>query len=177
PSEGGHRVLLVDGPGERLDEIGMALTRGLEDLGLSLERTGARLDAFHAVQNTYLSVFQMLGGLGLLLGSVGLAVVLLRNTFERRSELALCGALGFRDARIRWWVAAEYGVLLLVGLGVGLASSMVAVMPAMRAPGSDLSLTNMFVLGIVLAVAGGLWILLAARVAVERAPLTALGAE
>ena len=45
--------------------------------------------AFFAVQNTYLSTFQSLGGLGLLLGTFGLATVQLRSVLERRGELAL----------------------------------------------------------------------------------------
>jgi len=40
------------------------------------------------VQNTYLNTFQVLGALGLLLGSAGLGVVVLRNVLERRAELA-----------------------------------------------------------------------------------------
>ena len=49
-----------------------------------------------AVQNTYLSTFQSLGGLGLLLGTFGLATVQLCNVLERRGELALLRAAGFR---------------------------------------------------------------------------------
>ena len=45
-----------------------------------------RLAQFNAVQNTYLNTFQVLGGLGLLLGSAGLGVVVLRNVLERRNE-------------------------------------------------------------------------------------------
>ena len=71
------------------------LTKSLSDVGLELQPTAERLDAFHAVQNTYLSIFQLLGALGLLLGSVGLGLVVLRNTQERRGELALLSALGF----------------------------------------------------------------------------------
>ena len=37
---------------------------------------------------------QALGRLGLLLGAVGLAIVLLRGVWERRGELALLRALG-----------------------------------------------------------------------------------
>ena len=39
------------------------------------------------MENTYLSTFQTLGGLGLVLGTFGLAAVLLRNVLERRREL------------------------------------------------------------------------------------------
>ena len=60
--------------------------------------TAERLAEFHAVENTYLSTFQTLGGLGLLVGTVGLAAVLLRNVLERRRELALLArsAIGAR---------------------------------------------------------------------------------
>ena len=171
PTAGGYRLLLIDTPPEHRDEVARLLSRGLEDLGLSLERTGRRLATFHAVQNTYLSVFQVLGGLGLLLGSVGLGIVLLRNTFERRAELALLSALGFRARRVRWWVISEFGLLLVMGLGVGLLAALVAILPAMRAPASDLSLAQPLQLALAIALAGSLWILLAAQVAVRRTPL------
>ena len=47
------------------------------------------------------SIFQLLGGLGLLLGSVGLGVVVLRNVLERRGELAILRAVGFRRRSLR----------------------------------------------------------------------------
>jgi hypothetical protein len=39
---------------------------------------GAALAEFNTVENTYLSIFQVLGGLGLLLGSAGLGIVVAR---------------------------------------------------------------------------------------------------
>ena len=54
-----------------------------------------------AVEDTYLATFQTLGGLGLLLGTVGLGVVLLRNALERRRELAMLRRLGFRRGAAR----------------------------------------------------------------------------
>ena len=63
--------------------------------------TVARRNAFNAVQNTYLGTFQILGGLGLLLGSAGLGIIVLRNVLERRGELGLLLAVGFRP-RALW---------------------------------------------------------------------------
>ena len=76
------------------------------------------------MENTYLSTFQALGGLGLILGSLGLAVVLLRSVWERRGELALLRALGFRRATLVWLVLAENGFLLLLGLAAGTVSAL-----------------------------------------------------
>ena len=48
------------------------IENALVDLGADAVSTGERLAGFHRVENTYLSTFQTLGGLGLLLGTVGL---------------------------------------------------------------------------------------------------------
>ncbi|MFT7487551.1 MAG: putative ABC transport system permease protein, partial [Candidatus Paceibacteria bacterium] len=177
PTQGGHRRFLFDAPSERIADVSADLTRSLRDLGLALEPSARRLDSFHAVQNTYLTIFQGLGGLGLLLGSIGLGMVLLRNTLERRAELALMAALGFAPTRVRWLVFSEYGFLLMLGLGAGAIAALVAILPAMRAPGSDLSLLSFWILCVAVGLNGAFWLLLATRVAVQRVPLDALRAE
>ena len=74
--------------------------------------TTDRLAEFHRVENTYLSTFQALGGLGLLLGTVGLGAVLLRNALERRRELALLEAVGYRRGHFLLMAVAENTLLL-----------------------------------------------------------------
>jgi len=81
------------------------------------------------VQNTYLLTFLSLGGLGLLLGTFGLAAVQMRNVLERRSELALLRAAGFRRAVLGWMVTLENALLLVLGLGCGMLAALVAVLP------------------------------------------------
>ena len=91
----------------------------LSDFGADAVSTAERLAEFHRVENTYLSTFQTLGGLGLLLGTIGLAAVLLRNVLERRRELALLGAVGYGRGRLFTIVIAESTLLLVCGLAVG----------------------------------------------------------
>src|SRR5690606_20869754 len=88
-----------------------------------------QLAGYLAVQNTYLSTFQTIGLLGLLLGTIGLAIVQLRSVLERRSELALMRAAGFRRRRLVRMVLWENSVLLLGGLGVGSVAAAVATLP------------------------------------------------
>ena len=66
--------------------------------GLIATPTRERVAAYQAVIGAYLSTFQLLGGLGLLLGVLGLAVVVLRGVWERLGELALLRAVGYRTA-------------------------------------------------------------------------------
>jgi ABC-type antimicrobial peptide transport system permease subunit len=129
-----------------------------------------RLNALNAVENTYLGIFQALGGMGLLLGSMGLALLVGRNTIERRSELALLGAVGFARRGIVSLVTVEHAVLLLSGLAAGLLASVVSLVPALLTPGARVITPAMG--AVVLGLAGGgiLWTRLAARAAL-RGPL------
>jgi hypothetical protein len=129
PSRAGYSFFLVEAPSERAAEVGQALESGLGRFGFDVTPTAERLAAYRAVEETYLSTFQALGGLGLVLGTLGLAVVLLRNVLERRGELAALRAFGFRRRRLAALVVAENAFLLAVGLAVGTASALVAVFP------------------------------------------------
>ena len=129
PSESGHRSFLIDTQGPERP-VAEELSRGLADLGLEVSTTVERLDRFNAVQNTYLNTFQWLGGLGLLLGSVGLGLVVQRNVLERRGELALLAAVGFPGPRIRSMILSEHLRLLAGGLVLGIAAALWATAPA-----------------------------------------------
>ncbi len=111
PGESGYRMFLMDAPSNETAKVSAEMTRALQDAGLELTPAARRLNAFNAVQNTYLSTFQVLGGLGLLLGSAGLGVVVLRNVQERRGELALLLAVGFRRRALQWLVLSEHGAV------------------------------------------------------------------
>jgi ABC-type lipoprotein release transport system permease subunit len=130
PSRGGYGLFLIDAPKVRSAEVKEALDATLgERFGFNVEHSTDRLAAFQAVENTYLSTFQALGGLGLLLGTIGLSVVLLRNVWERQGELALLRALGYARGDLGWLILAENALLVLVGLGLGILAAAVAVAP------------------------------------------------
>ena len=148
------------------------MERNLGDYGLSTETTGERMAEFLAVQNTYLSTFQSLGGLGLLLGTIGLAAVQLRNVLERRGELALLRAAGFPRAMLSWLVVLENLLLLVTGVAVGSLSALVAVLPHLTGHGASIPWASLgVILGMVLVI--GLVASLAPVRALARAPLLA----
>ena len=154
-----------------------ALSRALQDAGLELTPTATRLAELGAVQNTYLSIFQALGGLGLLLGSVGLGVVVLRNVLERRGELALLRAVGFSRGVLRRVVLYEHGVLVVWGLMCGTASALLAVAPALRAPGATMPYVSLPLTVLAVAASGLAWTWLAAAWALRSPLLSALRNE
>ena len=106
------------------------LENRLADFGVEAISTVDRLRAYQQVENTYLSTFQALGALGLVLGTFGVGTVLLRNILERRRELALLQAIGYRESHIRSLILAESVSLVVWGLLAGAACALLAVLPA-----------------------------------------------
>jgi hypothetical protein len=170
PGHQGYNLLLIDTRQETPDRVRSLLQTALADRGIEVTSTAERLEAFLAVENTYLSTFQVLGGLGLLLGALGLTVVLLRGVWERRGELALLRALGYRHGALGWLVLAENAFLLVLGLAAGSLAALAAVAPHLVSGQGSISWPALLgMLGLVLAV--GLVAGAGAVAATLRAPL------
>ncbi len=137
PSIAGYGFFMVEVPSARAERIERALERELAPFSLDVGSTSTRLAGYQAVQNTYLRTFQTLGGFGLVLGTIGLGAVLLRNVWERRGELALMQAVGFSERSLGLIVLGENLALLTAGLAAGFVSAMLAVAPhVVSRPGS-----------------------------------------
>ena len=142
PSAAGYRIFLVDAPNEQSGAVAEELSRGLRNRGLEVVPAWRRLAEFQAVENTYLGIFQALGGLGLLLGTAGLGIVVMRSVLERRGELALMQAVGFDRRALRRLVLSEHWLLIALGLFIGTGAALVAVLPEGAAlPGGLLTAT------------------------------------
>jgi putative ABC transport system permease protein len=198
PQQEGYRVFLIDTPessemsgtapvsqtagvsgvSRTLDsQVSDLLESRLAEFGLDVNTTTDRLAAFHRVEYTYLSTFQMLGGLGVLVGTFGLAAVLLRNVLERRRELAVLRVAGYQSSHFSLMVVAENVLILVSGLVIGTVSALLAISPVFVERGDRLPIAS---LGLLLAgiLASGLLASLVATAAVLRSPvIPALRAE
>ncbi len=177
PGNGGYRFFLIDAPREKVTAVREHLSRQLADRGLELTPAGQRLAEFQAVENTYLSIFQALGGLGLLLGSAGLAIVVARNVLERRREFGLLEAVGFRKGQLRALVFAEHRWLIVCGLVIGTTSAVVAVWPGLRERAGGFPYAEMAVLLGGLTLGCVFWAWVATRVALRGSGVAALRSE
>ncbi|HEX3047456.1 MAG TPA: FtsX-like permease family protein [Bacillota bacterium] len=182
PSVSGSRLFLVDRitSSEKTDSpagLSEFLSEAMADFGLELTPAVTRLLEYEAVENTYLSIFLILGGLSIILGSAGLGIVLLRNASERRGEMALLRAVGFDNRTLFRLLLVEHGWLLGIGLVIGLGSGLLAVVPSLSAPGIEFPFGSLalIVLGIMLSGAG--WLYLAASIGVRGEPMAGLREE
>jgi ABC-type antimicrobial peptide transport system permease subunit len=154
PDSQGYRFFLLNTPPGKAGEVARTLAAALSDYGFDVQPTAAVLATFHRVENTYLSTFRALGGLGLVLGTVGLAALLMRNVLERRRELALLRAVGYRRRHLFAIVLAENAFLLLMGLATGAVCAALAAAPAVAARGGHVPVASLAVLLALVAATG-----------------------
>jgi len=105
PSHSGYSYFLVDAPAESRD-VATLLESTLDSYGFDITTTADKLAAYQVVEHTYLSTFQLLGGL-----------------------LATLRACGFRRSDLSRLVLAENAFLLFVGMTIGSVSALAAVAP------------------------------------------------
>ncbi len=127
PTISGYQSFLIDTNDPQ--RISGLLENRLSDLGMDTTSTELVLSRMLAVQNTYLKTFQSLGALGLLLGTIGLAIAQLRSALERRGELGLLQAIGFSRQRVGRSILIENSVQLAIGMGCGALCAVIAVAP------------------------------------------------
>jgi ABC-type antimicrobial peptide transport system permease subunit len=169
PKQSGYRAFLIrTAPGQE-NAVAHTLEVGFRANGLTATPTRDRVATYQAVIGAYLSTFQLLGGFGLLLGVLGLAVVILRAVWERLGELALLRAVGYRTRSLQFLVLVENALLLVVGLASGVLAALVSVAPHVASGAAVPWLRLAVMLGLVLAV--GFVVASAATAGILRVPV------
>ncbi|MFQ5602223.1 MAG: FtsX-like permease family protein [bacterium] len=177
PNQSGYAYFLMETPPSESDKCAQILEKNLTDYGFDITSTADKLANFQAVENTYLSTFQTLGGLGLLLGTLGLGLILIRNVVERRGELATLRAFGYRHRTLAFMVLAENGFLLILGIGMGTFSAVIAVLPHIWSRASQVPYLSLAIILIAVFSVGMLASLGAVRAALKIPLLPALKVE
>lgn len=129
PGISGYQFFMISGDHSRADHVEGVLESRFSDIGLDLSNSTVLLERMLAVQNTYLRTFQSLGAIGLLLGTVGLGIAQVRSVLERQSEFATLRSVGFSIKNLSLIVFQETMLLLLLGVGLGLITATIAVLP------------------------------------------------
>ena len=158
PTSSGTNLFLIDGETEKTLAIADELQSVFRDYGWEMENTAKRLVEFYSITNTYLSIFLALGALGLLLGTIGLAVILARTIIERRREISVMQALGFSTKSIFKLFLNEYTVLLFVGVAIGFVTAIVATLPAFLSSNTDVSFGTVALVTTLILLNGIIWI-------------------
>ena len=174
PDREGYSYFLIESEKQSTELVMDFLERNLGEYGFRAQETVQKLAGYLLVRNTYISTFETLGGLGLVLGTLGLGVVLLRNVVERRRELAIMRAAGFSRYSVSLMVIIENGWLLVWGLGIGFLSALIALIPNLGYLSPQSSLGPMLYTVILVFVFGMMASLVAVRVSLRMSLLPVL---
>jgi putative ABC transport system permease protein len=174
PSTVRIRELLVDLPEDDQYRVIRVLEERLIDQGVVVIPAREKLSSFNAVENTYLDVFLVLGGFGLIVGTAGFVVVVMRNLRDRRREIALYLLLGIHPEIIYRLLARESQAILLSGVAAGILSAFAGTLPSLVHSGATNLFLAFFIIIIVL-INGLFWIRFLTKKAIKavrREPLT-----
>jgi putative ABC transport system permease protein len=104
----------------------------VEELNAALLANGVDAATFTTIVDTNLEqqtsfyiVLQAFLGLGLLVGVAGLGVVMFRAVRERRREIGMLRAIGFRSSMVRATFLYEAGMIALQGTVIGVVLGLV----------------------------------------------------
>ena len=162
PSVAGYRFFLFDSNFDIQKADLESLRREMATFGLSVEQSEEKLLSYYEVENTYLSIFMMLGAFGVLLGTLGFGIVLLKNVAESRSEYAILTAIGYSQKSLGKINAVEHLFSLFWGCILGIAAGFITMIPAIISGQKIPLLFLLIIIGIVITI-GLLWTMAAFR--------------
>ena len=168
PSSQGNRVVLVKCTENKVAAIQKALNAGLSELGVQAERCSNRVNRFLKVENTYLTIFLLLGGLGLIIGSVGFGIVVIRNITDRKDELTIMHAVGYKNRLIVQIITIEHIYLIMAGAFCGGTAAGIAAIPALISARAPIPWGTVSAIFAIILLLGTLSIYIAANYIVKR---------
>ncbi len=158
PSVSGSNLMMIDGDFTHRSAISDWLEYLFQDYGMVITPASERLAQFNSVENTYLSVFMLLGGLGVILGTFGLGIVVLRNIRDRQAEIALYLAIGFKKTFIFRLLVAEYAFILISGIFIGTVAAFTGLLPSLIQASTQVPWNFIIIILFIILTSGMLWI-------------------
>lgn len=167
PSVSGSQVMLVDDAISNAADIEENLKFYFQDYGIEINKASERLKEFYSVTNSYLSIFLALGALGVIIGTIGLGIVLLRNMMERKSEIALLLATGYNKNQVFNIVLFENLMILVIGMIIGILSALIGILPSLLSSSFSMPIGFISVVTLLIFLSGFIWIYFPARQAIK----------
>ena len=129
----GSEVMLVQTPDSTQQAVKQMLSQALANYGLRLGLCNERLKEFNSVTDSYLTIFLMLGGLGLMIGLFGMLLVIRRGLLDRSREVSTLSAIGFDAESIKRQLFRESMAVPLYAVVVGTIAALVSVISSIPA--------------------------------------------
>jgi len=127
-----------------------ALDSALASYGFSARAVRDIAAGFIKVDMAYATMLQAMLAAGIMIGTLGFAAKVARETMERRFELGVMRAIGFKRGRLERLVLGENMFIFILGFGIALAAAGAATMMFLGATPSPMDTLLLF--GVLLSV-------------------------
>jgi ABC-type antimicrobial peptide transport system permease subunit len=151
-----YGIKLADGVDARA--AARALESSFVEQGLVTEVLAEEIEAGKSMMNTMFGLMQAFMGLGLVVGSASIGIVSTRAVVERRQQIGVLRAIGYRPWMIQWSFLLEASFVALLGIVLGISLALIQAYNFFNGalasePGSEFSFSIPWVtLGIIAAI-------------------------
>ena len=121
PNENGYSLIVFDQDTE--------LEKMLMEYDAEVRPAVDVIGDFFKVENTYMSLFALLGGLGLIMGNIILGLTVIRNCQSQTREYAIMRSLGFTSKVLKYFIIKTYLIPVCIGIAIAVISALYSVWP------------------------------------------------
>jgi ABC-type lipoprotein release transport system permease subunit len=168
PTISGSKVILADVKDEQKELLKENLESAFRNYGANIQSASERLAMFNSVTNTYLDIFLALGGIALIIGTFGIAILIFRSIQSRTSQYAMMQAIGINRAYIQIILFYEFSIILFSGIISGILSAIVASLPNLFSSNTSVPYALLFSLIILFIINGFLWIFIGTKFSLKK---------
>ncbi|MDR2473541.1 MAG: ABC transporter permease, partial [Tannerella sp.] len=147
----GSEIVLIKTEPQQAEEVKTLTERALSEYGVRVTPTIERLRQFNSVTDTYLTIFLILGGFGLLIGVAGFVIVVRKDMASRRRQIALMRSIGFGDKRLERILTVENRLIPFAAIITGFVLSLCTVIGGLKGVTVGIWLTVLIFLLLLLA--------------------------
>ena len=151
--EDGSELMLVKTTESSKHDVKQMLSHALANYGLQLEFCNERLKEFNSVIDSYLTIFLMLGGLGLLIGLFGMLLIIKRGLLDRAGEVSTLLAIGFKIDTIKKQLFRESMTVPVYAIAAGTIAALLAVTSAIPAVSMFTWITMLIIIVLLISIA------------------------
>ncbi len=168
PIISGSKVILADVKDEQKVFLKENLESSFRNYGANIQSAPERLAMFNSVTNTYLDIFLALGGIALIIGTLGIAILIFRSIQSRTSQYAMMQAIGINRSYIRRILLYEFSIILFAGIISGILSAIVASLPNLISSNTEVPYALLLSLIILFIINGFVWIFMGAKFSLKK---------
>jgi len=122
---GDTMFLMTVKDGENQHKVAKDLEADLSAVGMDVSVFDDLIEEYNAAVDQIFSMFTMFMGLGLVVGVASLGVLAIRSVIERKQEIGIMRAIGYRKSMILGVFSTEMLFVTVVGILVGLGTGII----------------------------------------------------